>query len=104
MLVVELTDDQMEQLDSGYRAVGRMADEGKPGMMVAQIYNGHMVVGLLDHDKSCAVQAALGGEAAVGKTARNAADRAEREANGPVCDLSRPWAEAPNAIELTGDA
>ena len=74
MLVIELTEDQMDRLDRAYCAVGRMADEGKPGMLVAQVYNGHMVVGMLDHEKSRAVQAVIGGEDAVGKMARHAYD------------------------------
>ena len=59
-LVVSLALWQIEQIQPLMALISEMSDQGKPGMLLAQIYGDHMRVGVLSNDRSQRLCAALG--------------------------------------------
>ena len=84
-LVVNLTPWQQAELADAYAQIAEMSAAGAPGMLVAQLYPDHMVVGVVEHDKAKQLQTAFG--ARPGHISRTAFDRAD----GPVCNVHTPW-------------
>lgn len=72
-VIVELTHEQQLAIAAEYYKLDEMAAAKEPGMMVAQVFGTHMKVGVIDHHKARALQAAFGSEH-VGKTVRTAYD------------------------------
>lgn len=50
-MIVELTPAQDEEIRPLMERIAEMAKAGKPGMLVAQIFPGHMRVGVVDNEK-----------------------------------------------------
>lgn len=61
-VVVNLTDDQMESVQEFLEAAREAEISKEPGMVLAQVFNGHMRVGFLPNAKAAAVVLALGGD------------------------------------------
>lgn len=59
-MIIELTQEQIDAIAPAYRKTGEMADDGKPGMLLAQIYGDHMRVGIMSHENGVKVIEALG--------------------------------------------
>jgi hypothetical protein len=51
-IVVMLTDEQIAILNPHLERLDAMAKEGKPGMLVAQVFVGHMRVGIINNDRA----------------------------------------------------
>lgn len=49
-MIIELTPEQIEAIAPAYRKIGEMADEGKPGLLLAQVYGDHIRVGIMSHE------------------------------------------------------
>ena len=60
MLIIQLTPDQIGALGGARDQIGRMADEGKPGAICAQIYGDHMRVGIMSNEAMHKMYEALG--------------------------------------------
>lgn len=74
-IVVLLTKEQQEKIRPVIKRIEKMAENGKPGIAIAQVYSDHIGVGYLTHEQGKAVQeilSKLGSKTPVGKT-RNSA-------------------------------
>lgn len=60
MLIINLTDEQVENMASVYEKIKEMDDSGKPGALIAQVYSDHMRVGILNNADVRKIQEALG--------------------------------------------
>lgn len=60
MLIVNLTAAQVEQLAGARAKICELADAGKPGMLLAQIYGDHMRIGIIGHEAAHKIYDALG--------------------------------------------
>lgn len=94
MLIVQLTAEQVKQIAPAYAKLGELADAGKPGMLLAQIYGDHMRVGIMSHEAAHKIYEALGTPEERRRGHRTAYDLLPEASNGPACNLQRPW-EAP---------
>lgn len=72
-VIIELTLEQIRDLDEERTKLGAMEEAKAPGMMIAQVFGDHMKVGVIDHEKALAVQKAMESKHA-GKTVRHAYD------------------------------
>jgi len=55
-IYVELTEEQQEQIKPLMNKIATLAENGTPGMVVAQIYKDHMAVGYFNHEQGKAIQ------------------------------------------------
>lgn len=94
MLIVNLTAEQVAQLEGARAKIGELADAGKPGMLLAQIYGDHMRVGIMSNEAAHKMYEALGTPEERRRGHRTAYDLLPEAGNGPACNLQRPW-EAP---------
>ena len=60
MLIINLTPDQVAALAGARNQIGRMADDGKPGAICAQIYGDHMRVGIMSNEAVHKMYEAMG--------------------------------------------
>lgn len=67
-IIVELTEDQQDAIAPLLVKVSDAEDAGAPGMLLAQVFRGEMVVHFVPNDKARAIQQAVGGK--VGETTR----------------------------------
>lgn len=51
-VVLDLTLEQCEKVAPFLHKLAEMAKEGKPGMLVAQVFDDHMKIGIVNHDKA----------------------------------------------------
>ena len=94
VLILNLTPEQVERLAGARAKIGEMADAGKPGILMAQIYGDHMRVGIMSNEAAHKLYDALGTPEERRRGHRTAYDLLPGASNGPVCNLQRPW-EAP---------
>lgn len=71
--IITLTLEQILGLANERDKLGAMEEAKAPGMMIAQVFGDHMKVGVIDHERACALQKAFGSEHE-GKTVRTAYD------------------------------
>lgn len=71
MKIIELTIEQIRDLEEERDKLGAMEDDKAPGMMIAQVFGDHMKVGVIDNQKARALQEAFGSKH-VGRTVRTA--------------------------------
>lgn len=93
MLIVNLTAEQVKQLSGARAKIGELADAGKPGMLVAQIYGDHMRVGIMSNEAAHKIYDALGTPQERRRSHRSAYDLLPEASNGPECNILRPWEE-----------
>jgi len=87
MLIVQLTPEQIEAIAPAMERIASMAQEGKPGMCVAQVYGDHMRVGVFSHEAATSIAFALGTPARAHRTAYDLLP----QDGGPTCNVLRPW-------------
>lgn len=58
--VISLTVGQMNELEPDLARIAEMASEGRPGMLIAQVFSGHMRVMVVSHETAGKVQQAVG--------------------------------------------
>ena len=68
-ITVHLSDEQMDMIESLMDTVVWAAANGKPGMLLAQVFRGEMKVFFADMDQAKGIQRAMG--APVGLTSAN---------------------------------
>lgn len=61
-IVVMLTDEQDQALTPFIRELEAMASVGKPGILAAQIFPGHMRVGIISYEAGVEAIKAAGGD------------------------------------------
>lgn len=61
-MIIKLTPEQIEAIAPAYRKIGEMADEGKPGLLLAQVYGDHIRVGIISHENGVKMLEALGSD------------------------------------------
>jgi hypothetical protein len=61
-IIVGLTKKQQQQILGIMEGLGRLASDGTPGMAIAQVFDNHMIVKLIDHELSNKIINALGGD------------------------------------------
>ena len=61
-IIVDLTKKQQRQILGIMEGLGRLASDGTPGMAIAQVFDNHMIVKLIDHELSNKIINALGGD------------------------------------------
>ena len=61
-IIVDLTKKQQQQILGVMEGLGRLASDGTPGMAIAQVFDNHMIVKLIDHELSNKIINALGGD------------------------------------------
>ena len=93
MLIVNLTAEQVKQLAGARAKIGELADAGKPGMLVAQIYGDHMRVGIMSNETAHKIYDALGTPQERRRGHRSAYDLLPEAGNGPESNILRPWEE-----------
>jgi hypothetical protein len=59
-LVVQLTPEQDAEIQPLMEQIRKMGDEGKPGMLVAQVFPGHMRLGVVSNERAQQIAAAGG--------------------------------------------
>ena len=60
MLIIKLTEAQINELSGVYKQIGKMAAEGKPGTLFAQVYGDHMRVGIMSNESMTKLYEAMG--------------------------------------------
>lgn len=61
-IIVGLTKKQQQQILGIMEGLRRLASDGTPGMAIAQVFDNHMIVKLIDHELSNKIINALGGD------------------------------------------
>jgi hypothetical protein len=51
-IAIDLTMEQIEKVAPFLQKIAKMAKEGKPGMLVAQVFDDHMRLGIVDSEKA----------------------------------------------------
>lgn len=74
MIIVDLTKEQEEQLKPLMEKITEMSKDGKPGMVVCQLYKDHLACATLGHESAVKLLDALGCEREQSSTAYGRSD------------------------------